>query len=198
MIPAPKPKAVLRILPLLATVAGCGGAEVGGTTPPISYADYAAIDAAMRAANASSPFTDPVALPASGTAAFSGVVTLTAGTGSGPLQLSGALNAAADFSASTLTGQARGFVDGASAGYGGVLALSNGLIDRGADPATRYSVTADLAGTLSGAAGSFGIAAVLSGDFLGTGYTALRGAIAGVATGPGGADYLYGDFIATR
>ncbi len=180
-------------------LSGCGGATPGGgTVPSVNYADYAAMDAAMRAAHSSLPYTDPATLPGSGTASYSGVVALTAGTPSGPLDLNGALNVTANFGTSTISGQAGSFLDTANAAYSGTLALSNGLIDRGANPATQYSVTADMGGTLTGPVGALQITAPMSGDFLGNGHSAFQGGISGTATGPGGTDFLFGSFIATQ
>ena len=186
-------------VPVLAFLAGCGGdAGVGNTPPPVSYAAYAAQDAALRSAHSSLPYSDPASLPGIGSASYSGVMVLEAGTPSGPLGLSGGFDLTADFAASTISGQAGSFADDNNIAWSGSLPLTNGQIDRLANPATEYTLTADLAGTISGGGNSLTIAAALSGDFLGAGHDAVQGVISGTATGASGSDYLFGDFIAEK
>ena len=176
----------------------CGGGEPGstGTTPAPTFADYAALDAQLHAAWDAQGATDPSTLPGSGSATYQGVVNLDAQLGSSNLAMSGSLQLTADFGASTIAGSANSFKDQFERAFSGTLTLSNGAIDRAANPATEDSFTADLDGTLSGAGEVLSIGSDLLGDFLGGTAGAATGVVTGLVGSSFGTGALFGDFIA--
>lgn len=182
---------------MLASCGGDGGPGIA-TVPPVTYADYAGQDAALRSTWAAAPPTDPASLPVSGSASYAGVMVLDAEVVSGVLPLTGALGLQADFASATMSGQARGFRDASNTAYQGQLVLANGVLDRGADINSAYTFGADLAGVISGGGDSFDVTATLQGDFLDAGQQAVSGVVTGSAVSSFGTGFIYGDFIASQ
>lgn len=195
---------VNRVTPLAlaaAILAGCGGGGEGGvgkTPPPVTYAEYQALDQSLRATYGGQAFTDPATLPTVGGATYTGVMTLTTGPAVGSLALGGALTLNANFGGQTISGRADTFVDQTDQAYSGRLDLTNGAIDVNADPNLAYTFSADLDGTLTGGGVSLTIDADLFGDFLGAAADSATGVVSGSVTGGGGSDFVYGDFIAAE
>ncbi|MFV2002499.1 MAG: hypothetical protein ACC619_05910, partial [Paracoccaceae bacterium] len=151
------------LLPLALLVAACSdGGDDGGTTPPVDYASYQAQSAALHALWDSVTVSDPSTLPVSGGATYAGVIRLDAQLGAGEVSMAGALELQASFASNSIAGTAQNFVDEADNPLAGVLTISNGAIDRGADTAVEYTFSADLGGVLSGGGEVFDITADLS------------------------------------
>jgi len=183
-------------------LAGCGAAGPGGSGAPPGpqpgYGDYQATADGLHATWDVIPFTSPASLPISGGAIFNGVLGLRIGTAAGERRMNGALALTVQFSTSSLTGTAGAFSDQKGATLTGGLAITNGVIDRAANPALGYTFSANMDGTISGPGDSFTITSDLSGDFRGAGHGAVAGAVAGSAVSGSGTGYLFGSFIAAR
>ncbi len=184
-----------------AVLSGCGGDDLSGpvrTTPPVSYAAYDAQSAALHATWDPAGFTPPASLPLSGAAQFAGVMRLHLEGAAGDIPLNGATVLNVAFASNSLSGSASGFVGVSGDQYAGTLTVVNGTIDRAADPQNQYTFSANMSGTLSGAAGSFALTADMNGDFLGANHGAASGLVAGSLASAAGTGYLFGDFIAER
>ena len=181
--------------------AGCGGDDATGpvrTTPPVSYSTYDAQSAALHAAWDGAGYTAPGNLPLGGSAQFDGVMRLHLEGAGGDVPVNGALSVQVAFASDSLSGSASGFAGADGAAYSGTLAITNGALDRAADPLSEYTFSANMAGTLSAGADSYAISADVNGDFLGAAYGAMTGLVAGTATTGSGTGYVFGDFIAAR
>lgn len=195
-----------RLFVLLSILAGCGGAGGGGsqggpgseTRPPIDYATLEAEAKLLHDSWDDISFTDPSSLPMSGSATYSGVMQLDIQNGAGEISMDGLLNMKVSFASNSITGTATNFIDENNANYSGNLALSNGMIDRDADPNIEYTLQADIGGTLTGGGKSFDISADLQGDFRGTSWKATSGGVQGSAVSSYGTGYVFGEFVASR
>ena len=190
--------AALIGLPLGLAACGNEGGGLGQTRPPVNYATLSAQRSALQANWAGQSATVPTTLPASGTASFAGVMSLDAQTAAGNLSMAAELAVDADFATSTISGRADGFRDEFGVNFQGAVTLTNGFIDRRADPATDPTVLADVNGTLTGGGDAFSISATMNGAFLGAGAQAVTGTINGTAASSFGSGYLTGDIIAQR
>ncbi len=188
------------VLSALVVLAGCSAAPDGssGEAPPGSFAAYQVQKAALAARWGGVAATLPSDLPHAGSARYSGVMSLRLESAGGDLPVHGALTLDVAFASSSLTGVAQGFVGQGGTSYSGSLSISNGVIDRTADPSVSYSFSANMGGTLSGGGDSFAISADLNGDFLGPSHGGVTGPVAGSAVSSFGTGYLFGDFIAAR
>ncbi|MEE9427334.1 MAG: hypothetical protein V3V25_04215 [Paracoccaceae bacterium] len=164
----------------------------------MDYQTYQTIATGMQTTWSGTTDTDPTSLPISGSSTFAGVIDLMVETGSGELGMAGALALTANFSANSISGTATGFMDENANGLAGVLAISSGAINRGANTAIQYTYSALLGGTLTGGGETYGISADFDGDFLGIDNLATTGAITGTATSGFGTGYLFGSFIAEQ
>ncbi len=194
-------RALVGVGVALLLLSACGGQDFSApppTTPAPTYGEYQAVSTGLHTTWDGQAFADPATLPISGNAKFSGVAALRIGTTAGERQMNGSLSLVADFSANALSGSASAFSDANGAAMAGTLAVTNGILDRAANPALAYTFNANMDGTLSGPADSFAITSDISGDFLGASYGAMAGAIAGTALGNTGSGYLFGDFVAAR
>ncbi|MGR3660109.1 MAG: hypothetical protein ACU0CA_02835 [Paracoccaceae bacterium] len=191
---------------ILLALAGCGGAGGGGsqggpgreTRPPIDYATLEAEARLLHDTWDDISFTDPSSLPMSGSATYSGIMQLDIQKGAGEISMDGLLNMKVSFANNAVSGTATNFIDENNANYSGKLTLSNGMIDRGADPNVDYTLQADIGGTLSGGGKSFDISADLQGDFHGSGWKATSGGVQGSAVSSYGTGYVFGEFVAAR
>ncbi len=187
---------------LAVLLAGCSASGSGGSgTPPGAqpgYGDYQATADGLHATWDAIAFTDPASLPLGGGATFNGVIGLRIGTAAGERRMNGALSLGVQFSNASLTGSASAFSDQNGATLTGSLAITNGVLDRAANPASGYTFSANMDGKITGPGDSFTITSDLSGDFRGAGYGAITGAVAGSAISNSGTGYLFGSFIATR
>ena len=184
---------------LLGAVSGCGTAGPSSApSPPLDYAAYDAQATALHTTWDSAGFTDPATLPAGGGAAFYGVMHLRMENGSTEVLANGRMRLDVSFATSSLSGSAGSFAAKSGTFYDGALQISGGALDRAATPATGYTYTANLDGTLSGGGSDFILSGDLSGDFLGPGYNAASGVLAGTTATGGANGYLFGNFIAAR
>ncbi len=197
---APRPGLLATGLAVL--LAGCGASGPGGpgapSGPQPGFGDYQATADGLHATWDPIPFTAPASLPISGGATFNGVVGLRIGTAAGERRMNGALSLTVQFSTSSLAGTAGAFSDQNGATLTGSLAITNGVLDRTANPAAGYTFSANMDGTITGPGDSFAITSDLSGDFRGAGFGAVAGAVAGSAISGSGTGYLFGSFIGTR
>ncbi len=179
---------------------GSGGGNSGlpPTTPSTSYAEFGAKAVVLHNAWDAVAFSGPGTLPASGSAAYAGVMQLTLETGAGALKMDGAMTLTSNFSSNSLSGTARNFVDQNEFSYSGNLAITGGVLNRTANTGLEYTYSAIINGSLSGNAEVFGISGDLSGDFRGLNYGAISGVVAGSATSSFGIGYMFGDFIAEQ
>ncbi len=182
-------------------LAACGGGDTGGgggPGPPVDFATYVSQTAALNSTWNGTPASDPSGLPISGAATYAGVMSLTVETGSGDLDMMGALALSANFTANSISGDATGFVTENATALSGGLTISGGVIDRSANTALEYTYTAILAGNLSGGGETFGIDSDMSGDFLGPDHLAASGIVSGTANSSFGTGYVFGTFIAAQ
>lgn len=189
---------------LVLILSGCGGSSGDpdsdpiGLPPPIHFDVYEAQWAELQATWGSTSISDPATLPMSGTASYAGVLRLDMENAAGEVSVDGKLNLSVSFADNNITGTANKFVDPNDARYLGELTLSNGFLDRAADPAVDYTFNADLTGTLIGGGDVYDLNAGLSGDFLGPGQGAVSGQLAGSADSSFGSGYLFGEFVAQQ
>jgi hypothetical protein len=191
-----KPVSVLLITTF---AAGCGGTS-DSVQQAQSYGELVAlfdqIDAVVDLDNpATQPF-DPAALPTSGgNVTYTGVLGANLDDGAGGTDsLIGQMNLTANFQDSEISGNVVNFVDVNSATYTGQLAIGNGVIDRGANVATQFTITADLTGDLnSTTAGAVNFATTLDGDFYGANYENVGGQLNGNVTSATGTTAVNGD-----
>ena len=177
----------------------CGGAsEDGGSTPPVDYSGYQSQLTSLQTAWGGVAITDPATLPTSGFATFDGVLGLTVQKASGALHMAGALTLTSDFFNDRLGGNAANFVDEFDVVISGNLAITGGVLDRGADTSVTHTFSANIDGTLSGGGDSFLIGGDLSGDYLGLNYLGMVGVINGIATSNFGTGFMFGDFFAEQ
>ncbi len=143
--------------------------------------------------------TPAAQLPDSGAVAYGGAVVLNLPTGGAHLAHIADLAVTVNFGPADtpMTGTLDNFqaVDGSS--LGGVLTISGGAFDPGADPGTAYQFTALLSGNLSDAGNTYVIDGDIAGDFRGRNGDAILGVVYGDITGPAGVDIFDGAFAAT-
>ncbi len=187
---------------LAALLAGCGASGSGGggapQGPQPGFGDYQAAADGLHATWDTIAFTSPASLPFAGAATYNGVIGLRIGTAAGERRMNGALSLTVQFATGGLAGTAGAFSDLNGAVLTGSLAIANGVLDRAANPATGYTFSATMDGTIAGPADSFTITSDLSGDFRGPAHGAIAGAVAGSAISGSGTGYLFGDFIGVR
>lgn len=184
-------------------LSACGGTTtnandpgINKTRPSVTYGQYETESAALHATWDAISFTDPATLPTSGSASYAGVMHLDVEKGAGEISMNGELSLRVGFANNTVLGNARSFVDQSNVAYSGKLTVSNGVLDRGADPASEFTISGDLDGRLSGAGEVLDITTDLAGDFHGPGAGAVSGVVAGSAGSSGGNGYVFGAFIA--
>ena len=200
---------IWSVLMCLFVLAGCGGSGgSGGTTPDPSpdptvdpllpYIDYAQMDEDLQAQHQGLAYTADANLPATGSAKYTGVMRLITELHAQPAQLAGSLSMNVDFGGGSVSGSANGFKDDLNNAFSGKLVISNGIIDRDADPDWEYRFFADIDGTLDGAGTDLVISADLYGDFHGPQGESIAGGLAGRPSGQAVGDYLYGTFAAAK
>lgn len=196
----------------LMALGACSGGEDG---PPTTLSGFDAEFMDLAEDTAGLSVTDPAMLPTAGSAAYEGVIRITASEASRiPDQMSGTLDLAVDFSSDALTGEATNFEisdEEDSLGLEGSLTVS-GNISR--DPAAENGMLAYINGSLDyedppgrETEGRLSIDGTLSGEFLGQDGEAIRGTVSGdieeltvpdyIAPGQTSAT-LEGDFIVER
>ena len=182
----------------LFTVACGGETGDGGTTPPVDYSQYQSELATLQSSWLTVPATDPLTLPLSGSATFTGVLQMAIETSAGELGVAGRLDLTSSFATNTIGGTATAFVDENAVALTGSLAITGGVLNRAANTAVEYTYGANLDGTLTGGGETFVLSGDLSGDFAGTNYLATTGIVAGTAVSSFGTGYMFGSFIAAQ
>ena len=94
-----------------------------------------------------------------------------------------------------VSGSASNFIDTNNATYSGSLGITNGVIERNADPDVVFTYGADLNGALDGAGQQLDVAGNLTGDFFGDGWQMTGGGVAGTITSDFGTDSMFGIFV---
>ncbi|MGC8202866.1 hypothetical protein ACP2AV_09205 [Aliiroseovarius sp. PTFE2010] len=202
-----------HMLILTGFLAACSGAETGtttgagtgggGTTPGAFAAilgDISARQADFDAfASGSGAFTAPNDLPESGTATYSGLVSLSDGSG---YALAGSVDVIADWDCCEVTGRVYDIVTQDDESLRGELDITHGEIDMTGDPNVAPIVRADVIGTLSSDAGAHVSdefdPLLLEGNFVGPTYDWFQGTIAGPITAPDGTHDVTGDLLGER
>lgn len=194
---------ILQCLLFCVTVAGCGGgaaekADLNRTRPPGDFGALETEAAQLHATWDTVSFTNPATLPMSGRAQYNGVVQMDVQQGARRTSMNGDMQLNVNFANQKISGRANNFVDQSDNAYSGTLSVSNSVMDRGADPTSGFTYLTDLKGRLTGNGQTLDIDAGLSGDFRGAQPGATTGIVQGTVAGPGGAGFLYGDFIAVE
>lgn len=195
----------MRIIAILLCVCLFGCAPPAATTQHVpddddktqSFAQLTNADSNLRAVLAGLPVTRASDLPGSGSAAFSGVALLNAEVNSQDLGLAGAVDLTVGFGSSTITGTIQSVKDEDNNAYTGTINVTNGTIDRTADPATEYSVFADMDGAVSGNGNTLDLSSDFIGDFYGSQGAGLIGILTGTTKVGGSTGYLFGSIVAT-
>lgn len=183
----------LFVLPCL--LSACGGSNSGPQT------FEALINDGDRIADASDSVTvtNPSTLPRSGGAQFNGVL---AASADGFQIVAGDLTMDVDFSndANPISGSVTNFVAQDGERISGSLVIDAPILDRNANTSTSYSFGADLTGELRDSVDSYDIDGFIVGDFLGTNYAYVEGAVSGIVTVGSTGDIVEidGAFIAER
>ena len=172
---------------------GCGSTT--DTAALLSFADTEAIADAINADWGAVSYTDPASLPKTGSATYDGVMNLATAASLG---IVGEMQLMADFSGSAISGSGRNFVDPADNRYDGTLAVTNGFIDRLADPSAEFTFDADLDGTLTESGDSYAFAGFIDGDFVGPNHEAVFGEISGTVNSSSGTEFFIGGFLAEQ
>lgn len=194
-------RAVLNVGFLVGAVvlSGCGGASVvapvasftpsttttssGGSSGGSGSSDERTLQDALRGAEqllaevALLDFSQASDIPLSGSASYEGyIVADSPGLDNGFI---GDLAMSVDFGTSAITGTASNFLDEAETNYSGTLNVSNGSINRTANPATDFQFAADLDGVISGGGQDYTFDSDLRGSFVGTNQDAMLGEVGG-------------------
>ena len=182
------------ILPIIALLSACqaGPGGNGGATP--NFSTYQGQDATIRAAWSGAAYT----APAGGSASYQGVAALDIEVPSGSLAMLGAMTITANFATDAITGTGIGFRDENNALYSGSLILTNGAINRLADPNSEFTYDGDINGILSGPVADFTISGTLMGDFFGAQPDATGGVITAGSTSALGSGVVLGQFFAQQ
>lgn len=182
------------LISVLMTLAACGGGgEPTGASRTAAFDRYFSDIDAMDVTPASQ-------LPTTGDATYGGDIQLQLpiGADAAVVPYVGVLEMRVHFDPAVqeITGHADGFVSGGDI-LAGHLLLSDGRIDRDADPVTDYQFAAKLSGPLSRAGHSYDIVADIAGDFRGRRADAVSGVVFGTVSDTAGLDIFDGTFAAT-
>jgi hypothetical protein len=159
-----------------AALSGCGGSSTG----TIGY-DQVELNALNLYSSLSNlPITGTGDIPTSGTANYAGYIAVVA-----PGYASiGDLNLNVGFASGSIAGSAGNFIDNSEERISGTLKVTNGAINRNADPFSDYQFSAELNGVLSDSAGNAAVSGDMYGDFLGQDANAMAGIVEGVVISP--------------
>lgn len=117
-------------------------------------------------------------LPTAGTARYDGAIIFSEAAYS----LIGDLQVDVSFASDAIGGRATDFVDSNNTDFDGQLDISDGSINRGADPLVENQFSATMDGVLTSEQGSALIQSTVGGNFLGENREAIAGAALGTAT----------------
>jgi hypothetical protein len=202
------PAAALAALGMVLAACSSGGSDEG--VPPIGRYDALMSEGTAIADEiVTEYYSDPAALPTSGSAGFRGVVGLdTNGLVAdgiadnydlqGDLALSMDLGAAAD----PISGEATGFVSAANKEYAGRLVVADSTLSRDVDPLVEPPFSFVLDGTLTAPDGrDLGIALDAAGDFSGDDvdeFDHAFGTVVGAGCDVSGCTDVEGSFVTRR
>ena len=145
-------------------------------------------------------YSDPAALPTTGDATYKGYIGIA--TYYEPVTAIGDLELTAHFDGpGTVTGSATNFVDDGNTHYSGTLNVTNGTIDRTANPDYPdydYTFEADIGGTLSDSEDNYLVDGYMAGDFIGNDHDYVAGYTEGTVSSSLGDDYFAGVFLGAR
>lgn len=185
---------------ILSAISGCG--ESSGLAPEalLTYAQKTSAATTLVNSYNAIPYTDPAALPASGTVRYTGYVggdIVTSGIITN--SVIGNVSLDANFTTNAISGLASGFVDVAEQTYSGSLLINNGDIDRTIDIMTQYTLVADMNGTLTGSDGTvYVVTSLIQGDFVGTNAGAIDAVVGGSVLSNGISSTIDGGLIAQQ
>ena len=172
-------KAICVLLSFSAVTA-CGGSGGSGVE---AYSDREAEALNLFSDLSALGFSDPSTLPVTtGTVTYIGSMGAADPYGG---RIIGDLNVGVSFADNSLSGTANNFIDSVNDTYTGELNITNGVIDRGANPDTEYTFSADVNGVLSANDSSTLVSADMLGDFTGASQEGMVGILSGSATTPG-------------
>ena len=172
----------------LATVGAVSACSGGGGANGFSAREDAAI--ALRNQLAEFDISEASAIPTTGDATYEGLI----GYEQADFAVIGDLLVGFNFQSNAISGNASNFLDSDGVRYQGSLALSNGNIDRTADPDTDFQFEADLGGDLQAGGQTFTVDSTLVGDFLGPQREGIAGFVFGEIDGPDGTIFVDGEF----
>ncbi len=172
-----------NIYTLLAIGGILGLAACGGTNTPLTFAEVSQNGEALADRLLTIPYTDPSSLPTSGGAVYDGYTGIVLDDS---FSVGGELEMRVDFgSADEISGRVYNVVDEFETAYTGELALSNSIIDRGADLAVEYTFVVDMTGKLRADGSTSVVDAYLAGDFTGLDHQYVEGIAEGIVTTDG-------------
>lgn len=188
-----------KLMPLgLLFCAACGGATSFDTSDFQNYTSFTtalAVGDALTNTVSAIPYTNPRALPSSGSATYVGI----AGAEITNFTLAvGEIGLVADFSESKISGVMGNFLDEDSTPLLGEINVVAGDIDRNTNVAAAYTYETTISGELTYGSDVFVIEGVLIGDFTGTDHTYVEGFWGGPATSGGVENFISGAFFAER
>jgi hypothetical protein len=162
------------IILALGGLMGCsdsgGNSSNGGPSDPLTFSDYDQALSDLQNEAGAAGFFEPADLPATGAAQYEGTIALATNEfASEQVAMAGELTIGVDFAnpMDAISGAATDFVDDENNRLDGSLVLSDGLVDRTADPVT-FPYQFDVAGTLTSPAdGELVFDGGAQGDFLG-------------------------------
>ncbi len=160
----------------MALVAACGGGS-GGDSGAEKYSD---LRATYFSINNQIDFNAPITastLPTTGSANYEGSIYINT---PGNITVAGELELAFDFANADFDGKATDIVDSDGYQYDGELDVTNGFIDRSADPNTSYAFIGDIDGTVTDPDdNAYTLDAFIVGDFFGNNEEYVAGVIRG-------------------
>lgn len=135
----------ISVIFFMTGLAACGG---GGSPPSYAELDTQLMDFASMVRGQG--FTNPASLPASGTAAYQGVIDLEIFRSDiGIDETYGEIALTLDFADDEVRGRAQNFVNSSDELYAGRLTISNGNIDRSVNPNFGWLTIGELDGQLT-------------------------------------------------
>ncbi|MBL4811896.1 MAG: hypothetical protein JKX69_05940 [Rhodobacteraceae bacterium] len=167
-----------------------------------SYEQFAADGFAMAGGYGDTAYSDPSALPLTGSAEYNGYFGGTVSNDGTPIvEIAGEMVLDVDFSSNdqALDGQVTNIYDSAGNQYTGELTIAGGFIDRDANPNSQDTFGASLQGSLNTeATGDVFITGTIQGDFIGESQEAVAGSGQAAVTTLGGIYELDAGFIAAQ
>ena len=179
----------IAVLAAIGSLSACGG---DGGASGFAAREDAAI--ALRNQLAEFDISEASAIPTTGDATYEGLI----GYEQADFAVIGDLLVGFNFQSNAISGNASNFLDSDGVRYQGSLALSNGNIDRTADPDTDFQFVADLGGSLQAGGQTFTVNSFLDGNFLGPQREGIAGFVVGVIDGPDGTIFVDGEFGALK